>query len=295
MTAGFLFVDKPGGMTSHDVVDRARRALGIRKVGHAGTLDPMATGLLVLGIGGATRLIRFIQGRPKTYLARMLMGVATDSLDADGAILLREPMPVSEDEIRLAGERFVGPIMQVPPMVSAVRVGGRRLHEIAREGGVVDREARPIEIYSLDVIEVAPSDYPEVTFLVRCSTGTYVRTLADDWAQALGGNAHLTALRREAIGGITAAGSISLEELDTAGAEGRAGDLVVSPVEGLVDYPAIVVEDELARAVGNGATIMTAALDAASDGLHSMVGPDGRLLAMYSIEGARACAEVVLS
>ncbi|HSG78058.1 MAG TPA: tRNA pseudouridine(55) synthase TruB, partial [Acidimicrobiia bacterium] len=144
MTTGFVLVDKPAGWTSHDVVAKARRLLQQKKVGHAGTLDPMATGLLVLAAGRATRLLRFVQGAEKVYVGQMLMGVATDTLDADGAVLEREPLPVSAEEIEAAAARFVGPIMQVPPMVSALKVGGRRLYDLAREGVEVERDARPV-------------------------------------------------------------------------------------------------------------------------------------------------------
>ncbi len=159
--AGFLLVDKPQGWTSHDVVAKVRRAVGV-KVGHAGTLDPMATGLLVLGVGRATRLLRFVQGADKEYIATAQLGVATDSLDADGSVLSREPLPVTSEEVEAAMRRFTGDILQVPPMVSARKVEGRRLYELAREGKVVEREARPVTIWRLELIDIAPSDYPEV-------------------------------------------------------------------------------------------------------------------------------------
>ena len=231
MADGFLLVDKPGGITSHDVVARARRLLGQKKIGHAGTLDPMATGLLVLGIGRATRLIRFVQAGEKAYVARALFGVATDSLDADGAVLHREPMPVSLADVEEAAERFVGDILQVPPMVSALKVGGRRLYELAREGEEIEREARQVTIHEIRILDFAPSDYPEVSFLVRCGTGTYVRTLADDIAAALGGRAHLTALRRTVIGSLDVSDAWSLEGLESAADDGSIHDAVLSPVD----------------------------------------------------------------
>ena len=186
-TAGFLLVDKPSGWTSHDVVAKVRNLVGIKKVGHAGTLDPMATGLVVLGLGRATRLLRFVQAAPKEYVATAVFGVATDSLDADGAILERTEMDVALRDLEHVMGRFVGKIAQVPPMVSARKVGGKKLYELARKGIEVEREAREVEIYQLDLLELAPSPYPEVTFRTVCSTGTYVRTLADDMARALGG------------------------------------------------------------------------------------------------------------
>ncbi len=172
MAEGFLLVDKPAGLTSHDVVARVRSISGIRKVGHAGTLDPSATGLLVVAVGRVTRLIRFVQEFPKEYVATAQFGVATDTLDADGAVLSRNPLPVTEGEVAVVMERFTGTIMQVPPMVSALRVDGRRLYELAREGKEVERDPRPVQVHELELIDFAPSDYPELTFRVRCSKGT---------------------------------------------------------------------------------------------------------------------------
>ena len=154
MTAGFLVVDKPGGMTSNDVVGRVRGATGIKKVGHAGTLDPLATGAMVVAVGPVTRLIRFIQEQPKEYLATAQFGVATDTLDADGAVLEREPMDFTQDELESAATRFVGVINQVPPMVSALKHEGRRLYELARRGEVVERDARPVEVHELEILSL---------------------------------------------------------------------------------------------------------------------------------------------
>ncbi|HEY4607246.1 MAG TPA: tRNA pseudouridine(55) synthase TruB, partial [Acidimicrobiia bacterium] len=202
MTGGFLVIDKPKGMTSNAVVGKVKRATGIKKVGHAGTLDPLATGVIVLAVGPVTRLIRFIQDQPKEYLATAQFGVATDTLDSDGAVLSREPMQFSEEELISVAERFIGVIHQVPPMVSALKHQGRRLYELAREGEVVAREARPVEIHELEIGEVGSGPYPEVEFRVVCGKGTYVRSLADDLAAALGGSAHLTALRRTRTGSL---------------------------------------------------------------------------------------------
>jgi tRNA pseudouridine55 synthase len=287
VTAGFLLVDKPGGMTSHDVVAAARRALGIRKIGHAGTLDPMATGLLVLGVGRATRLLRFIQGAPKTYVARMVLGVATDTLDAEGAVVDRSPLPVAEKDLAAAASRFIGPILQVPPMVSAVKLGGRRLYELAREGIEVDRAARPVEIFEIDVLDFAPSDYPEAVIRVRCSTGTYVRTLADDMARVLGGRAHLAELRRLAIGALHVSRGLAIDELGS----GR----LIAPSEGLCDLPALRADEAAAAAVRHGVALPAATLGAAPDagGPHRILDERGRLLAVYRVEGRRTVPEVV--
>lgn len=296
MAEGFLLVDKPGGWTSHDVVARCRRLLGERRVGHAGTLDPMATGLLVLGLGRATRLLRFVQDLPKTYLAVAVLGVATDTLDADGAVLAREPVQVSEAEVRRTAERFVGTIFQVPPMVSARRVEGRRLYELAREGKEVAREARPVEIYSLDLLDFAPSDYPEVTLRVRCSSGTYVRTLADDLAQAMGGRAHLTFLRRLSAGSLRVEEARTLAEVEAAVDRTPPETLLLEPAAALRDLPAVRVAADTADAVSHGAVFPAPLLgmDPAVPGLHRVIDGGGRLLAVYRVEGRAARPEVVL-
>ena len=288
---GFLLIDKAGGWTSHDVVAKVRSVTGVRKAGHAGTLDPMATGLLVLGIGRATRLLRFVQDAPKTYLATARFGVATESLDADGAVLSREPMPIAATDVEDALTRFRGDIFQVPPMVSALKVEGRRLYELAREGKTVAREARAVTIHQLDLVDFAPSDYPEVTFLVTCSKGTYVRTLADDIARALGGRAHLASLRRTSIGSLEVEAGHSIEEIRSEGWS----DLVLPPAAGLADLPAIELEDDLARAVSHGVPIAGYQLGEPNPGPLRMLAKDGRLLAVYRFEGSRASAEVVLS
>jgi len=293
---GFLLVDKPGGWTSHDVVARCRRLLGERRIGHAGTLDPMATGLLVVALGRATRLLRFVQQLPKTYLAVAVLGVATDTLDADGAVLSREPLPVSEDEVRRAAARFVGTILQVPPMVSARRVEGRRLYDLAREGKEVEREARAVEVYSLELEDFAPSDYPEATLRVRCSTGTYVRTLADDLARALGGRAHLSALRRLSSGSLRVEEAHTLAAVEAAAAGGAAEELLLEPAAALCDLPAVQVTDGTASAVCHGAVFPAPLLgiDPAAPGLHRVLDGEGRLLAVYRVEGRGARPEVVL-
>jgi tRNA pseudouridine55 synthase len=291
---GFLLVDKERGWTSHDVVAKVRGALRIKKIGHAGTLDPMATGLLVLGVGRATRLLRFVQGATKVYEATAVLGVATDSLDADGAVLERNPLPVSEDEVRTVMTRFVGTIHQVPPMVSARRIGGRRLYELAREGKEVEREARPVEIHALELLDFAPSDYPEVSFRVACGTGTYVRTLADDIAIALGGRAHLTALRRKANGSLLVDDAATVDTIVEEAREGVAHPRLLAPGDGLPDLPAAVLSDELSRAVRNGVPFGRSLLDPRpEDGPVRLFDQHRRLVAVYKAEGKRMTPEVV--
>jgi len=293
---GFLLVDKAGGWTSHDVVARIRGLLEESRIGHAGTLDPMATGLLVLAMGRATRLLRYVQQLPKTYVARMVMGVATDTLDADGAVLLREPMPVSEEEVCIASRRFVGTIQQIPPMVSAVRMGGRRLYELAREGREIERAARTVRVFDLDIVDFSPCDYPEVTLRVRCSSGTYVRSLADDIARALGGRAHLSSLRRHRIGSLAVDEAHGIPEIEEADGERRAESLIIDAAAGLRDLPAVRVSGETARAVSHGAVFPSVVLGVHSpvSGPHRVLNESGELLAVYGLEGRRARPEVVL-
>jgi tRNA pseudouridine55 synthase len=292
---GFLLVDKEQGWTSHDVVAKVRGLIG-GKVGHAGTLDPMATGLLVLGLGRSTRLLRFIQGFEKEYVATAMFGVATDSLDADGAVIDRSPLPVSVEQVEEASERFRGSILQIPPMVSARKVGGKRLYELARAGEVVEREARSVEIYELVVTDLAPSDYPEVSFDVVCSTGTYVRTLADDLARSLGGRAHLTRLRRVRNGSLTVDDAVTVGEIEEAASGGTVGDLIVDPSTALADLPGRDIDPAYVPGVRNGAAVPTTALrgDSIDDGQHLVrLMADGVLLGVYRVDGAAAKAEVV--
>lgn len=293
MADGFLLVDKDRGWTSHDVVAKARGILGERRVGHAGTLDPMATGLLVLGVGRATRLLRFVQEQPKVYEATAMFGVATDTLDADGAVLWREEMRVDEDDVIAVLPRFTGSIMQVPPMVSALKVDGRRLYELAREGVEVEREARSVVIHALEVTDFAPGPYPEVSFRVRCGSGTYIRTLADDIAGALGGRAHLTELRRTAIGSLSVDDASTLDHLTQAG--GDAADRVISMAEGLRDMRRVVVSGEVAVAVGHGSVFANGGLGITEPGLYAAVDASTTLLAVYESDGRRAKPAVVVA
>lgn len=197
---GLVLVDKPAGMTSHDAVNRLRRVLGERRIGHAGTLDPGATGVLVVGVGNGTRLMRFLSGLDKEYTCEVVLGVETDTLDADGTVLARSeaPIPDLDTARRVVRERFLGRITQVPPMVSAIRVGGRRLHELAREGIEIEREARPVTVSRFD-LEVT-ADPAVFSARVECSAGTYVRTLGADLGAALGTGAHIRRLRRTRVG-----------------------------------------------------------------------------------------------
>lgn len=292
---GFILIDKEQGWTSHDVVAKVRGQVG-GKVGHAGTLDPMATGLLILAVGGATRLLRFVQGAMKEYVATAQFGVATDSLDADGAVLSREPLPVTDAQIEDAMQRFRGEIHQMPPMVSARKVEGRRLYELAREGKEVEREARPVIIHELELIDIAPSDYPEVNFRVVCSTGTYVRTLGDDLARALGGRAHLTALRRTRNGELSVDDAVSVDDVIGAARDGSVASLVLTPLEALGGMPTVELDQATAMRVRNGVKLDVDSVDVeAVSEFALMMDADQQLLAVYRRDQHQLLPEVVLS
>lgn len=285
MTEGFLVVDKPSGITSHDVVAAVRRVTGIRKAGHTGTLDPMATGVVVVAIGRVTRLIRFLQDGDKEYDATAVFGVRTDTLDADGEELERRPMDVDEHDVRAMLPRFRGDIMQVPPMVSALKRDGTRLYELARQGIEVDRPARPVVVHELELLSVGPGPHPEVRFRVVCGKGTYVRSLADDMARALGGFAHLTSLRRTRTGPLGLDRAVTIDALDDW--ERR----IVPAGEALADLPRLDVDDDAARLVGSGRPIPADHIT----GPLRVTRPDGTLLAVYAGDGRTARPEVVLA
>lgn len=286
---GFLAVDKPRGISSNQVVGKAKLATGAKKVGHAGTLDPMATGVLVLAIGKVTRLIRYIQGEAKEYVATALFGVATDTLDADGAVLSREPMNFEEGDIKAIVPRFVGTICQIPPMVSALKKDGKRLYELAREGRVIEREARQVEVHDLEILSVGPPPYPEVEFRVVCGKGTYVRSLADDMAAVLGGQAHLTALRRTRIGSFRVRDCVTVDDLQSW------ESYLMTPANALADLSSVVVDDETAQGVRNGMRYLGGPIMSGPVGEpYSVLSEDGQLIAVYTRSGNRAEPEVVL-
>ncbi len=223
MASGILLIDKPAGVTSFEVVRRGRRRLKVRKVGHLGTLDPFATGLLPLCLGEATKLTPFLMEAEKTYLARLKLGEETDTQDLTGKVVASSAQIPTEEEIRRAAAGFVGELMQTPPMYSAVHPRGERLYRRARRGEVVAPEPRPVTVHELDVTEIAG---PEVTMRVRCSKGTYIRTLGADLGRALGCGAHLVGLRRLAVGPFRVEEALLLENLEQMAPEEIRGRIV---------------------------------------------------------------------
>ena len=247
---GILIVDKPAGWTSHDVVGRVRRLAGTRRVGHAGTLDPMATGVLVVLVGRATRAAEFAEAEVKGYAAHIRFGLTTDTLDTEGKVLSESGESPGLDELRAVLPRFTGEIEQIPPMYSAVKVGGRKLYEIARSGGEVERRARRVNITRLE----CPGRLPDGDFEleVECSKGTYIRSLCADIGEALGCGACMSALRRTYSGAFRAEDALTLEEIERRGAES-----CLLPVDTLfAGLPELIIEDARAeKALRNGADV----------------------------------------
>ncbi len=244
---GLVLIDKPAGFTSFDVVAVMRRVLGTRKIGHTGTLDPMATGVLPLLVGKATRLCDCMPVTDKAYRAVVRFGVTTDTLDATGTVLTQTESHVTPAQVQALLPRFTGPQMQVPPMVSAVSVGGVRLYDLARQGKTVARPARPVTVHALRYID-GDEAAQEYTLEIVCSKGTYVRSLADDMGRALGCGAMLQTLRRTEACGFTLADCLPLEQAKTMPAE-----QLLRPVESaLTPYPAVTVTAAQAARFGNG-------------------------------------------
>lgn len=246
---GLLLIDKPSGLTSHDVVARVRRILNEKKVGHAGTLDPMATGLLVLGVGPSTRLLRFATAEEKRYTGSVQFGSATDTLDADGVVLATKKVPTLTPELMNAtASKMLGAQSQIPPMVSAIKVDGQRLHSLARQGIEIEREPRDITIESFTL---APTSNPTVwTFDVRCSVGTYVRVLLSDLAESLGTLGHLTSLRRESSGTHSTSEAVNLEQLEELAGQGLSA---LHPPRAFVEHlPSITAPDEVVARIRMG-------------------------------------------
>lgn len=266
---GVLVVDKPAGMTSHDVVARARSALGTKRVGHGGTLDPDATGVLVLGIGRATRFLSYAQESPKRYVADVRFGITTSTLDASGDVVQEREVSLTEAGLKAALDTFRGDIEQVPPMVSAVKIGGERLYEKARRGEVVERPPRKVTIYELEATDVDVAA-GTARLMVTCSGGTYIRSLAADLGEELGCGAHLTFLRRTAAGGFDLSEAVPLADIGP--------DRVLGLAEVVRDLPTIEVGEEEATSVTHGRSL--ASRPGIEPGPVALVHAD-RLIAVY--------------
>ncbi|WP_336211185.1 tRNA pseudouridine(55) synthase TruB [Nonomuraea sp. LPB2021202275-12-8] len=279
--SGLIIVDKPAEWTSHDVVAKLRRFAGTRRVGHAGTLDPMATGVLVVGVEKATRLLGHLALTEKVYEATIRLGVTTNTDDAEGQVTSTvSAAAVTPERVRDGVAALTGEIMQIPPQVSAIKVDGQRAYKLARAGEDVELAARPVTVYDFDVTDVRhKDDVVDVDATVRCSSGTYIRALARDLGAGLGVGGHLTALRRTRVGPYDLSGAATIEQL--------AEECSVLPIGEAVAaaFPRRDVTDEEARVVRHGGRLPAAGI---GKGPIGMFGPDGELLALVEEQGRLA-------
>ena len=255
---GILLIDKEPDWTSNDVVAKLKGILHERRIGHSGTLDPMATGLLVVFVGRATRAVEFAEVHDKRYLASLRLGISTDTQDITGNVLRESPANVSESELRLALSRFTGEIMQIPPMYSAIKVNGKRLYEIARRGEEIERAARRITIHGIDLVGKNGEDY---LLDVRCSKGTYIRTLCNDIGEMIGCGGCMSSLRRTGAGGFTVDKAVTIGEVQRMADEGRAEELLIPTDSMFSDLPTLTVNLTQEKKIRCGSAVKTAAAD----------------------------------
>ena len=282
--SGIVLVDKEPGWTSHDVVARTRKKLNMRKVGHSGTLDPPATGVLILGIGKATRLLKYVTDLPKRYTATMVLGTETTTLDAEGEITnVQSGIGVSLESLQQVATQFVGAILQTPPMVSAVKVDGKRLYEIAREGREIERKPRSVHVHHISIEHTSEKDIYKIH--VTCGSGTYIRSLVSDIAQAAGTIAHVGSLRRNSIGSFNDSDANTIEEIE-----------VIRMESGLRDYSQIVVNEEDAALIRVGNVFQKNHFDL--QGIPepwALTDEQGKLLAVYKLhKGGTIKPDVVI-
>ena len=279
MPSGIIIIDKPADWTSMDVCARLRRLLGERRVGHAGTLDPMATGVLPVFVGRATRAVEFAEGGGKTYVAGLRLGVETDTQDSTGTVLSEHPVTVDRAALEAVLPRFRGEILQIPPMYSALKRNGKKLYELARKGQTVERRPRPITISALELTgQDAPDHY---TLRIVCSKGTYVRTLCHDIGQALGCGGVMDALRRTEAAGFTLDQAVTLDQAARAAERGDA-ERLLTPVDRLFEaYPALTVTGRAERLCRNGNPFR----QTGEEGLWRVYGADGTFLMLGRLEG----------
>ncbi len=272
MANGIIIIDKPSGWTSMDVCAKLRGILHTKKVGHAGTLDPMATGVLPVFVGQATRAVSFAESGQKEYVAGLKLGLVTNTQDTSGETLGTHPASVTRTELEAVLPRFTGEIEQIPPMYSAIKIGGKKLYELARRGEEVERKPRPVTIYELEVLEQTAPD--AFTLRIRCSKGTYVRTLCHDIGRALGCGGCMSALRRTMAAGFTLADAVTLERVQLE------GESLLQSVDSLFRaHPAYHIRTERAEALCRNGNPL-APPDAPADGLYRVYGRDGTFLCL---------------
>src|ERR1700689_369007 len=289
--SGLVIVDKPGGMTSHDVVARIRRLAGTRKVGHAGTLDPMATGVLVVGIDKATRLLGYLTLTEKKYAATIRLGQSTNTDDAEGEVIASaSAADVSAETLAAEVARLAGEILQVPPSVSAVKVGGQRAYKLTRAGAAPELAPRPVTVYEFTVTATRrDGDRLDLDATVRCSSGTYIRALARDLGAALGTGGHLTRLRRTRVGGYRIEAASTLEQLAERFDVLPLGDAAAAA------FPRRDLNADEARRLATGGRLPAAGDAATQDGPVAAYAPDGTLIALVTEESGQARPLVVFA
>lgn len=252
MKSGIINVYKEAGFTSFDVVAKLRGILKIRKIGHTGTLDPDATGVLPICIGKATKICDLLTDRDKTYRAVMRLGIVTDTLDMSGNVLETNEVIVTEEDVKSAIMTFVGDIMQIPPMYSALKVNGQKLVDLARKGQVVERKPRPVTIYDISIEDIT---LPLVTFTISCSKGTYIRTLCDDIGRKLGCGGCMESLERIKAAGFSVENALTLSDIERIRDEGDLDSIILAIDEALVEYPKVVADEECTKILQNGGKV----------------------------------------
>lgn len=281
---GIILIDKPQDWTSHDVVGKLRRLLREKRIGHSGTLDPMATGLLVVFVGRATRAVEFAESDEKQYIAGLRLGVETDTQDITGTVLKTTEQHITVDELRTVLPKFVGEIDQIPPMYSALKVNGQKLYDIARKGGEVERKPRRITIHSLEIADNSHLEEGDFCLDVTCSKGTYIRTLCRDIGEALGVGGTMSSLRRIRAGGFHLEQAVTLERVAEMAEQGRAEELLL-PVDSLflAFAPMTLTEKQTKRTMVGGQFSV-----AVSDGTYRFYDHKGRFLALGKVENGTA-------
>ncbi|WP_025690241.1 tRNA pseudouridine(55) synthase TruB [Paenibacillus zanthoxyli] len=293
---GVLAVYKPAGFTSHDVVAKTRRLLGMKRIGHAGTLDPQVTGVLPLCLGRATRIVEYIQELPKEYIATLRLGMSSDTEDLTGTVTeTADDIRVTEEEVRRTLDSFRGVVSQTPPMYSAVKVGGKRLYELAREGKTVERKSRKVEIYEIEMLEMVwNGKFPDITFRALCSKGTYIRTLCVDIGRALSLPGVMVKLERTMSAGIRADRCLSLEEIAERKADGSLPEILIPADEAIHHLPAHKVADEKRAAALQGQRLAArfVAPEVLGDGPIRLYDLQGGFLGIYKREDTGSIAPV---
>ena len=279
MANGIIIVDKPSGWTSQDVAAKLRGVFHERRIGHGGTLDPMATGVLPVFVGRATRAAEFMESAQKEYIAGLRLGMTTNTQDTSGETLQTAPVCVTRQELEAALKQFTGPIEQIPPMYSAIKIGGKKLYELARKGQEIERKPRPVTIYALELLDGDGADW---TIRVRCSKGTYVRTLCHDIGAALGCGGCMSSLRRTMAGGFTLRQAVTMPEL-LKFAEENDPQTLLMPVDALfAQHPALIVTMGQAARIRNGADVRDRSF---ADGTYRVYAEDGNFLMLGKTAG----------